>query len=475
MAGLKNELLSLEALDKKLGEELELLDLELEEVSDKIKELGAGQASWEHNLEVGQSRDKEIQYLISSSQDAVVSYRSGREELLVEIARVRAERASFKENERGIQNSLKMLATSLEGEIRLLDAKKDQIKASQRREEELLNQIKDLKHETQDLSRTKVRVAEGIFELQGRSKKEKEQISLEEAKLKEDQDRLEKVRDDLHLAQVNQTELSFKADAIKQKISQAYKVDLDQVLGEADETPDPKELNTKIDEIRSSLERLGPVSLMAIEEHEELKERLEFLTNQQRDLEEARQDLHSAIRKINRTTRELFIETFVKIQAAFKELFGLLFEGGDAKLLLMDESDILECGIEIAVQPPGKKLQNITLLSGGEKALTAVALLFAIFKIKPSPFCVMDEIDGPLDEANINRFSKVLQDFVKVSQFIIITHNKKTIAMADVMYGVTMEESGVSKLISVKLTDREPRAIEAEEDDRMSQLSQDRL
>jgi chromosome segregation protein len=189
---------------------------------------------------------------------------------------------------------------------------------------------------------------------------------------------------------------------------------------------------------------------VAIEEYDELKKRYDFLIQQQNDLFSAKESLHEAILKINRTTKQMFMETFEKVKVEFRNYFRLLFNGGDAQVFLIDEQDPLESGIEIICRPPGKKLQNVLLLSGGEKSMSAIALIFAIFKVKPSPFCVLDEIDAALDEANVDRFSRTLQEFAKGSQFIVITHNKKTIANADVMYGITMQHSGVSRIVSVK-------------------------
>jgi chromosome segregation protein len=156
------------------------------------------------------------------------------------------------------------------------------------------------------------------------------------------------------------------------------------------------------------------------------------------------------INKINTQTKEMFMETFIKIRDNFRLLFMEVFGGGKADLILSDEGDVLESGIDIVARPPGKQLQSITLLSGVEQTMTAVALLFSIYQVKPSPFCVLDELDAPLDESNINRFIRVLQRFIAQSQFIIITHNKRTIGMADVLYGVTMQEHGVSRIVSVK-------------------------
>jgi chromosome segregation protein len=167
-------------------------------------------------------------------------------------------------------------------------------------------------------------------------------------------------------------------------------------------------------------------------------------------------DLEKAISQINRTTRRRFKETFIKVNEKFQQVFPQMFNGGQAELRLTDEDDLLETGIDIIAQPPGKRLQSVNLLSGGEKALTAVALIFSLFLIKPTPFCILDEVDAPLDDANISRFAKMVQEMTDQSQFIIITHSKRTMGIVDIMYGVTMQEPGVSKLVSVRINDFQP-------------------
>lgn len=206
-----------------------------------------------------------------------------------------------------------------------------------------------------------------------------------------------------------------------------------------------------IAELRRKIERLGPVNMMAIEQYDELETRAVFLAAQHKDLVDSIASTGEAIRKIEQTTRERFREAFEAINLAFQDVFAALFGGGRAGLTLLDEHDLLESGIEVIAQPPGKRLQSVQLLSGGEKALTAIALMFAIFRYKPSPFCVLDEIDAPLDDANTGRFLDILRAMQSDTQFILITHNRKTMEIADRLYGVTMEEPGVSKLISVKL------------------------
>jgi chromosome segregation protein len=206
-----------------------------------------------------------------------------------------------------------------------------------------------------------------------------------------------------------------------------------------------------IEELKRKIERLGPVNMMAIEEFDELDVRHGFLTSQRKDLIASIADTGEAIKRIDQTTRQRFREAFDAINLNFQQMFGTLFGGGRAGLTLIDEEDILESGIEIIAQPPGKRLQNVQLLSGGEKALTAISLMFGIFKYKPSPFCLLDEIDAPLDDANTGRFLDMLRELQAQTQFILITHNRKTMEIADRLYGVTMEEPGVSKLISVRL------------------------
>jgi chromosome segregation protein len=216
-------------------------------------------------------------------------------------------------------------------------------------------------------------------------------------------------------------------------------------------------------ELTDRLEKIGPVNVDAIQEFGELSERHDFLAHQHADLTASLENLSRAIQKINRTSRQRFRRAFDLVNEQFQMLFPKLFRGGRASLVLTDEENLLETGVEIVAQPPGKKLQSITLLSGGEKALTAVALVFSIFLIKPSPFCLLDEVDAPLDDANIDRFNELIRSMTPHSQFILITHNKRTMELADLLYGVTMEERGVSKLVSVRLAADRAEPVPEEE------------
>lgn len=251
-------------------------------------------------------------------------------------------------------------------------------------------------------------------------------------------------------------------DEMPTVVFDATKEETAEIPGEMTGEPDWEFVESIVTDIKRRLDAMGPVNLDAIEEYEELEERYNFLRGQHDDLVSSKTELLEVIERINTETQRLFAETFAQVkvnfQMMFKELFG---EKGQADLTLLDEADPLESGIEVIAKPPGKKLQSITLLSGGERSMTAVALLFSIYMIKPSPFCVLDELDAPLDESNINRFVKVLDRFIDHSQFIIVTHSKRTMARADVMYGVTMEEFGVSKPVGMRLTNADDTKREA--------------
>jgi chromosome segregation protein len=327
-------------------------------------------------------------------------------------------------------------------------------------------------------------------------------VSEQEARLRGLRDSLNDLRDSRGKEEVRQTQLQLRLENLVEHVMRRYQIDLREFTtdtfafqktlsvltkkrampeggssapslddGDSHETPaesaSPAErpihqpgeqpvqpaasLEQIIAELTRQLDNMGPVNLEAVHEYDELEERYRFLETQNNDLTAARREVLDVIARINNTTQKLFAETFAQVRINFGEMFAEMFGGGRADLALLDENDPLNCGIEITAKPPGKQLQSVSLLSGGERTMTAVALLFSIYMVRPSPFCILDEMDAPLDESNINRFIKVLDRFVAQSQFIFITHNKRTIAKADILYGVTMEERGVSKLVGMKL------------------------
>ncbi|HPV82729.1 MAG TPA: hypothetical protein PK866_06370, partial [Nitrospira sp.] len=280
-------------------------------------------------------------------------------------------------------------------------------------------------------------------------------------------------------AEVRKAEVKAHLSTIESTLAGTYQIDPATLLvapteepsvieGEAPAAPvsllETPQLREQIQKIRERLDRMGAINLAAIDEHRELEERYQFLTTQEQDLSTSIASLKEIIQKINRTTKDMFVETFNELQQKFRDVFAQFFPGGRAELQLVEEpleegvedNGAREPGVEIVAQPPGKRLKSITMLSGGEKTLTAMALLIASFLIRPTPFCILDEIDAPLDEENIGRFTAVLRSLSSTAQFMVITHNKRTMAMADSLFGVTMEEPGVSTLISVKLGDLQP-------------------
>ena len=262
----------------------------------------------------------------------------------------------------------------------------------------------------------------------------------------------EEASEQVNATKVELGELDVRIENLIARAADEMHVDLPTIVGDYnhDDTRDWDAVNTEIQDLRGKIERLGNVNLDAISEQEELQNRQKFLDGQLADILSSRNQLNDLIRRINKESHRLFMETFTAVRANFQELFRMLFGGGRADIVLLDEGDVLECGIEIVARPPGKELRSLSLLSGGEKAMTALALLFSIFKAKPSPFCLLDEVDAALDEANNERFTHLVSQFVGDSQFVVITHSKRTMSTAGVLYGVTMGEPGVSKRISVR-------------------------
>jgi chromosome segregation protein len=262
--------------------------------------------------------------------------------------------------------------------------------------------------------------------------------------------------DELHHAELRHTELGGRRAAIRERLETEWRRPLDDMLSDAQPVElDDDALRAEAESLRQELERLGPVNVLAIEEHEETLKRQDFLTSQRADLAEAKQSLLQAIREIDGTARELFLGTFAQVRENFRQIFMTLFGGGECDLRLENPDTPLDCDIEIHASPRGKRTQRIHLLSSGERALVALSLLFGIFLTKPSPFCLLDEVDAPLDDQNIGHFVRMLNRFKSKTQFIVITHNPRTTTeAADAVYGVTMQEPGISSLVSVRMRGR---------------------
>ena len=349
---------------------------------------------------------------------------------------------------------------SLTVEMSTLEKNQEQIRGSIQEHQEVIDsddqarqdlskQIDDAQRKFLQIEGEKSAVEEKVRQFEEERNALIEQVTEAQKRMRSARRQFEKHNRMRHHLEVTVTQLQMQMKAIATQILDKYQLSIDQIEME-DNEHNNLELLEEIEQLKAQIADMGNVNLMAVEEYEEHKQREEFFMVQREDLQKSLKDIYQSIQQINQTSRDAFEQTFEQIRANFQLVFEELFEGGETELRLTDPSDVLESGIDIIARPPGKRPQSITQLSGGERSLVAIALLFAIFKIKPSPFCVLDEVDASLDEANVLRFAKLIRKYTEQTQFVIITHNKRTMETADVMYGVTMEQAGVSKIVSAK-------------------------
>jgi chromosome segregation protein len=383
-------------------------------------------------------------------------YRATLEQLRVNRARIGAQAQAAEEQ-------AKLIRRELTGQEGLLKSIRDELFLDRRRNEEIDDRIREtrddmagIEQKGRELTAELEKLEQDIARRNGDVAGKREALGRRTAELAKIQESMEKIH--LDLVQ-SETEIKNIQDNFRETHSRD--------LLEFEErifiiTAPSSELREKLAASRQALRDLGQVNLMAPEEFAETKERYDFLNGQMADLEKAKKDLGKLTLELRTESAEMFMNTYNKIKKNFHNMFRRLFGGGGAELRLADPNHVLESGIEIYARPPGKKLEHISLLSGGERSMTAVALLFATYMVKPSPFCLLDEIDAALDEANVSRFVELLGEFGGSSQFIVITHNKKTVTSAGTLLGVTMEESGVTKLIAIRVENGEVAAAAAE-------------
>ncbi len=441
----QNELEVLRARENELGGELNELRI-------KVATERQRHTSLHHQRQPMEARLVELTELIAARQQDIVSYEQRAESMLAENAEIEA----------NLENLRSQVAEGERAVGALLEERAGMASAV----EELANGLRILRHQLTEAhdQRSRLDVKHTQFEMKLTALTEhiQKRYQLDLTTFERDlhglrvaiRDHAKRQRHPEGSAPAEPTCTDDAAPDEEQGLAGASPSGVVSEMAEDAFAIDWERIDAMVRELDQRLDAMGPVNLDAIQEYDELEQRHAFLEKQNQDLTTAKAELLETIAKINNTTKTLFAETFEKIRVNFSEMFVELFGGGKANLLLTDEADPLESGIDIIAKPPGKQLQSITLLSGGERTMTAVALLFSIYMVKPAPFCVLDEMDAPLDESNINRFIKILDRFVGQSQFIVISHHKRTIARADALYGVTMEEHGVSKLVGVKFSHR---------------------
>jgi chromosome segregation protein len=494
---------------ERLSKHLQIINRELQIAEEEIKQENQKALYAKDQYHETSQKQSEIKRQLTTIQEQASDIKDAQNTASSELLSLATELATLSEKRRSLQNDIKRLATEstnahnvissnhldiaqIKETLALLNSQSDEIEEQKNRSSSLKKEIQTtlsaLKSQIESLKETEANINEEVSALKqslSDSRETRARLEIEEARLTTN---IQHVSDNCKAETAENIEDLLKTIKAASEMSTGAPLPQESLVPEADGTDseddnegisDPEHIteaysiqqysdeialiltreDLNIDEIKDQvsllkkkIDQLGPVNLVALQELEEARERRTFLESQRNDIEQGARDIQAAINEIKKKSREQFAEAFSTINSNFQKTFAELFGGGRGEMRLIDEDDILDSGIEIIAQPPGKRLQNVLLLSGGEKAMTAIALVMAIFKYRPSPFCLLDEVDAPLDEANIGRFIRIIQEMSEETQFLLITHSKKTMEAAGTLYGVTMEEPGVSRLVSVRLT-----------------------
>ncbi len=452
---------------RQAAERMETVTFELEALVEQQTSSSERRQAIVDEIEGVRSRQGDVRHTLATRSEVLQQKEEARSTCLAEVTEKRVDVGARRQAVAQVAAQRQDIEQRIAELAGLIAERRQGLNSYLQRIEELRNHMTDTESRLEPLSSAVQQQKTALDH--ARQARENHTVALRhlDSELHAKRSALDEWRNQRSAIDVELAEQRMRRQTIIDRLSQAYRLTpeeldaLPEPAWENEERPDRETLETMIAEIRTKLDSMGPVNLIAIEEYEELEERFQFLTGQQDDLIKAKTQLMDMIRRINNTTTEMFVKTFEQVNTNFQQTFKQLFGGGSAKLVLVDDDDVLDSGIEIIARPPGKKLQTVSLLSGGERTMTAVALLFALYMVKPSPFCALDELDAALDDANIGRFVTMVQGFVGRSQFVVITHNRQTIEAADALYGVTMEKFGVSKIMSVRFHKQHQRDEES--------------
>ncbi|MBB6449328.1 chromosome segregation protein [Geomicrobium halophilum] len=434
------------------------IDSELSLYMKEKQALETEQQQWEdqyHELEQKAASEAEeidhVQSKINTKEKEKEEQVESEQALQEKFTQLRIQRATKKEQLDSQKQTVERLQNEVAQQQKDLESARKERESLQERLQEVAGGSHTLDEKIEQLQNRKINLEKQVSSLKDEREKQQKVIETKEHRLSILEKRMADTEEKRYNAQLLQNRLDMELDQLLERLQSEYSISFEAAKERSSLEGTVEEARKRLKLVQKSIDELGSVNLGAIDDYERISERYQFLTEQQEDLHAGKDTLVEAIQEMDEEMTRKFRETFALIRTHFKETFTAMFGGGDADLLLDDPDDLLESGIEIYARPPGKKRQSLTLLSGGEKSLTAIALLFAILNVRPVPFCVLDEVEASLDEANVARFANYLQTFSHSTQFIVITHRKGTMTASDILYGVTMEESGVSRLVSVKL------------------------